>query len=129
MSGLLDRLTGGTTEAPDELDVLKNLLEAREATLELSAEFERPFPNTKDEPTVVFPYTLVTSDGEEYGAGAKEFLIPDNGLNDTDSPLVKFVGQRLNVGPDDVDFEALAAVEGTTAPADLTDEGDIEVSI
>lgn len=80
-----------------------------------------------DEPTVVFPYTLVTENGEEYGAGAKEFILPDNGLNDTEAALTKFIGKRHGIGPDEVDFEALASVEGTTADASLNEAGDVEV--
>lgn len=112
----------------DGLTQLRDLLAEREAELSLTAEYGRPHPNMQDKPTVVFPYTLSDQNGEDYGAGAKEFVIPDNGLNDADSALVAFIGKRLGVGPDDVDFEALASVEGTTANAELTESGDVEVA-
>jgi len=117
----------GDVEA-DGLEQLRELLAEREAELNLSATYGRPYPNMTDEPTVVFPYTLQTGDGEDYGAGAKEFVLPDNGLDAADSPLVAFIGKRLGIGPDDVDFEALASVEGTTANATLNEAGDVEVS-
>lgn len=112
----------------DGLKQLRDLLAEREAELTLTAEYGRPYPNMTNEPTVVFPYTLVTDDGEDYGAGAKEFVLPDNGLDDADAPLTKFVGKRHGIGPDEVDFEALANVEGTSANAELTESGDVEVS-
>lgn len=115
------------TEEPNGLDQLRDLLAEREAELTLSAEYGRPHPNMSEEPTVVFPYTLYTGNGEEYGAGAKEFIIPDNGLTDTESPLVKFVGKRHGISPEDVNFEALASVEGTSADAELKENGDVEV--
>lgn len=113
-------------KSPNELEQLRTLLDRREKKLNLTAEYGRPHPNTRSEPTVVFPYTLYAGD-EEYGAGAKEFALPDNGLADTDAPLTKFIGKRHSIGPDEVDFEALASVEGTTAEAELTDEGDVIV--
>lgn len=116
----------GEVEA-DGLEQLRDLLAEREAELNLSATYGRPYPNMTDEPTVVFPYTLTTGDGEDYGAGAKEFILPDNGLDD-DAPLTKFIGKRHGISPDEVDFDALAAVEGTTADATLTESGDVEVS-
>ena len=128
VTGYIAGLLGlNETEEADGLQQLRDLLAEREAELTLEAEYGRPHPNMTDEPTVVFPYSLYTGDGEEYGAGSKEFVIPDNGLNDTDSPLVQFVGRRLGIGPDDVDFEALASVEGTSASAELKENGDVEV--
>jgi len=111
----------------DGLEQLRDLLAEREAELNLSATYGRPYPNMTDEPTVVFPYTLQTGDGEDYGAGAKEFVLPDDGLGASDSPLVRFIGKRHSIGPDDVDFEALASVQGTTANATLNEDGDVEV--
>lgn len=120
----------GLTSSDDAsagLDELRDLLAEREATLNLTAVYGEPYPNMQDEPTVVFPYTLKTGDGDDYGAGAKEFALPDNGLADPDAPLTKFIGKRHGISPDDVDFEALASIEGTSAPARLTDEGDVVV--
>lgn len=111
----------------DGLTALRELLAEREAELSLEATYGRPYPNMTEEPTVVFPYTLTTADGEDYGAGAKEFVLPDNGLGDNDAPLTKFVGTCLSIGPDDVDFEALASVEGVSASATLTESGDVVV--
>lgn len=120
-------LFGSTTDEADGLTALRELLAEREAELNLTATYGRPYTNMTDEPTVVFPYTLVTEDGEDYGAGAKEFLLPDDGLKDTEAPLTKFICKRHGIGPDEVDFEALASVEGTTADASLNEAGDVEV--
>jgi len=116
----------GDVEA-DGLEQLRELLAEREAEQNLSATYGRPYPNMTDEPTVVFSYTLHTGEGEDYGAGAKEFVLPDNGLDAADSPLVLFIGKRLGIRPDDVDFDALASVEGTTANAAFNEYGDVEV--
>lgn len=120
---------GTTDDAPNELDVLYDLLAEREAELTLSAEYGQPYPNTCEEPTVVFPYTLYTSNGAEYGAGAKEFVIPDDGLQDASSPLAQFIAQRLDIEAADVDFDSLVAVEGTTADAELDESGDVHVGV
>lgn len=130
MTQRIKAILGLTDEAStdtDEIEQLRELLAEREAELNLGAEYGRPHPNMEGEPTVVFPYSIY-NDGNEYGAGAKEFLLPDDGLGDTEAPLVKFVGKRHGIGPDEVDFEALANVEGTTADAFLNDDGDVVVS-
>lgn len=120
-------LLGLGTDEQDPLEQLRDLLAEREAELSLTATYGRPEPNLTDEPTVVFPYTLHTGDGEEYGTGAKEFVLPDDGLDDADAPLTKFVGKRHGIGPADVDFDALASVEGTSASATLNESGDVQV--
>lgn len=118
----------GTERAQPGVEELRDMLAEREAELTLTAEYGRPHPNTTDEPTVVFPYTLYTGAGEQYGGGAKEFVIPDDGLADPDAPLTKFIGKRHGISPDDVDFEALLAVEGTDADAELNEEGDVVIT-
>jgi len=117
----------GTSEDVDELEQLRDLLAEREAELSLSATYGRPYPSMLNEPTVVFPYTLYTGEGEEYGARAKEFALPDNGLSDNESALVRFVAERLNIEPSEVDFDALCSVEGSSANARINERGDVEV--
>lgn len=115
---------GTTTNGTEQL---RQLLLEREAALDLSVQYGEPTSDMQDQPTAVFPYTIY--DGEEvYGVGRKEFIIPDDGLSDPDAALTKFVGKRHGIAPDEVDFEALLNVEGTTASASLNDEGDVEVS-
>jgi len=72
-------------------------------------------------------FRRMTSDGDEYGTGSKEFALPDDGLNASTAPLVRFIKQRHGIQTGDVDFEALASVEGTTAPAELNEDGDVKV--
>lgn len=120
-------ILGLTDDEVDGLEQLRSLLQEREASLTLEAQYGRPYPNMTDEPTVVFPYTLFTAEGKEYAAGCKEFVLPDNGLEDADAALTKFIGKRHGIGPDEVDFDALAGVEGTTAEATLNESGDVEV--
>lgn len=114
------------SEEVDGLGVLADLLAEREATLALDAEYGRPTTNTLSEPTAVFPVTL-RHEGEDYGGHAKEFVVPDNGLDDTDAALTQFLADARGKDPEDVTFADLAAVEGMTADARLTDNGDIEV--
>lgn len=123
----LKDLFSRSDDPTDGLDLIEELLNEREATLSLEAEYGRPHPNMKDEPTVVFPYTLYTGDGEQYGTGSKEFVIPDDGLQDSTAPLVSFIKKRHEIQTGDVDFQALANVEGTTAPAELNAKGDVVV--
>jgi hypothetical protein len=115
---------GTTTNGTEQL---RQLLLEREAALDLSVQYGEPTSDMQDQPTAVFPYTVYDGD-EVYGVGKKEFIIPDDGLGDPDAPLTKFVGKRHGIAPEDVDFEALLDVEGTTASASLNDEGDVEVS-
>ena len=129
VSQRIKALFGSTDDSKDGLALLEELLAEREAELTLTATYGRPHPNMTDEPTVVFPYTLYTDEGEQYGSGAKEFVIPDDGLNDTDAPLTQFIAGRLNVEADEVDFSALTKVEGSSADATLNDDGDVEVSV
>ena len=127
---MFDNLFGDdTANEGDEIEQLRELLARREATLQLEAVYGRPYPNMTDEPTVVFPYTLYTSDGAEYGGGAKEFVVPEDGLLDAESPLVEFVAKRHGIAVDDVDFQCLVEVEGTSAGAELTDDGDVVVGV
>lgn len=119
----------GGNDGEDEVEQLRRLLNEREATLQLEAVYGRPYPNTTEEPTVVFPYTLYTSNGEAYGSGSKEFLIPDNGLLDTESDLVWFIARQHQIVEDDVDFEYLMEVEGSSADAELDDGGDVYVGV
>lgn len=106
------------------LDILAELLAEREATLALDAEYGQPTTNTLGEPTAVFPATLF-HDGEEYGAHVKEFTLPDNGLDDTEAPLTQFVADAHGISPEEADFSDLAAIEGMSADARLTEEGDL----
>lgn len=126
--GYLAETLGLSTDEPnDPLDELERLLTEREPSLNLSATFSTPTPNMQDEPTVLFPYTVFDSNGNEYGAGNKEFILPDNGLDDTHSTLVQFVAEQHDIDAEDVTFDDVAAVEGTTANVHLNAFGDIEV--
>lgn len=111
----------------DGLALLRDILSERQAELLLTATYSRPYPNMQEQPTAVFPYTLTDQNGEDYGAGAKEFVIPDDGLDDTESPLVRFISNRTDIDAAEVDFNALASVEGTSADAELNESGDVEV--
>lgn len=127
---LLDRAKQflfGSTDNYDETEHLRRLFECKHAKLNLSAVYGRPYPNTDDQTTVVFPYTLETSDGSEYGAGAKEFILPDDGLNDTEAPLTQFLAARFNIEPEDVEFEHVTKVAGSTADARFDEDGDVRV--
>lgn len=119
---LLDRLFGGNN-ADNGLEALQSLLSEREATLSLTARYGRPTVNTTGEPTAVFPITLY-NEGEEYGAHSKEFAIPDDGLEDTDSPLAKFLDKH-----DIHTVEELGNIEGVEDTAALNDNGDVEVGV
>lgn len=123
--GLTDLFGNG--DQPDELDQLYQMLQSRQQTLGLEARYGRPYPNTTNEHTVDFPYTLFTAEGNEYGAGVKEFIIPDDGLGDADSSLVQFIATQHGIDPEEVTFEDLAAVEGQYDTAELNDEGDVVI--
>lgn len=126
IADLFDR----SDDPTDGLELIRELLAEREAELALEAEYGRPHPNMTDEPTIAFPYTIYTKDGKKYSSGVKEFRLPDDGLSDSTAPLVRFIKERHGsdtIQTGDVDFEALANVEGTTAPAKLNEEGDLVV--
>jgi hypothetical protein len=129
---VIDRITSlfgsNDTDAPT-VEALESLFREREATLELTAEFHLPNPNMTDEPTAVFPYTLLDSDGDVYGSGAKEFVIPDNGFEDDNAAVTEFIGGVTDTTPANVGVGALHAVEGGTASATLNDAGDIIVEV
>jgi len=127
-----DRLTslfGSNDDEAPTIEALETLFREREATLDLTAEFHQPAPNMNDEPTAVFPYTLLDSDGEVYGSGAKEFLVPDEGFKDNDAPVTEFIGGLTDTPTEDVGVGALRAVGGALADAELNDEGDIIVNV
>lgn len=115
----------GSTE--DGFEQLRQLLLEREATLELTATYGQPYADMQGEPTAVFPYTTFTTDGDVYRVGQKEFVIPDSGLDESDSALAQFVAKRLGISTSAVDFDALASVEGTEASATLNEDGDVVV--
>lgn len=116
----------GSDAAEDGLDVLADLLAQREVTLALDAEYAKPTTSTVGEPTAVFPVSL-THEGEDYGAHAKEFPLPDDGLDDAEAALTLFVADATGTAPEDVTFADLSSVEGLTADARLTEGGDIAV--
>lgn len=101
---------------------LRVLLEQQMGGISLEAEYGEPTFDTVGEPTAVFPYT-VYQDGSTYRTGAKEFVVPDNGLNDSDSDLVAFLEAHGVFG-----LEDLEAIEGQRDSAQLTEGGDIEVT-
>lgn len=133
MASLLDTVRAklGLTNdgrSNDSIDTLRQLFAEREATVDLTAAYHSPEPNMNDEPTTVFPYTLYDSNDDEYGTGAKEFPLPDDGLNDADAAVTEFVARRHDLDPEEVTFDDLAAVEGTTADAHFATNGDIIVT-
>lgn len=117
---------GDSGSEAEGIDVLASLLAEREAALNLDAQYAQPTVSTVGEPTAVFPVNLY-ADEQEYGTTAKEFALPDNGLDDADAALTQFVANARDVDAEDVAFADLAAVEGMYADARLNDEGDIEV--
>lgn len=122
MSGLLDRLFGGSDDGNDDgLAALQRLLEDRQTNLSLTAVYGRPTVSMQGEQTAVFPCTLY-HDGEEYGAHVKEFTIPDGGLDDEDAPLTQFL-ERHGI----TTIQDIGAIEGAEERATLNDKGDIEV--
>jgi hypothetical protein len=123
--GLIDLF--GSSEPNDPIEELRQLFDERETTLRLGAEYGTPNPNTQDEPTVTFPYTVYTSDGERYSSGQKEFFIPDDGLLDRESALVDFLSKVHSIPRDDVTFDHLIAVDGHVVGAELNSHGDLVV--
>lgn len=117
----------GFNEPSDPIAELRTLFNERETTLRLEAEYGAVKPDTQDEPTVVFPYTVYTSNGERYSSGKKEFVIPDNGLLDRESALVDFLSKVHQIPRDDVTFDDMVAVEGHVSDAELNKHGDIVV--
>lgn len=128
MIGYIKSLFGVSNEEEtySGLTVLEDLLAEREATLRLEAEYERPTVNTTGEPTAVFPITLF-HEGDEYGATVKEFPLPDNGLDELEADLTQFVGEANGLLPEEVMFSDLSSIEGMSAEARLTEEGEIVV--
>lgn len=121
IASIITRLFGGNDDAQDGLEALQTLLAEREATLTLTARYVRPTVNTQGEPTAVFPITLY-QDGEEYGAHAKEFTIPDDGLDEEDAPLTQFLARH---GIESI--ENLGDIQGVEDSATLKENGEIEV--
>lgn len=124
MSGLLNYLRGllgGSDDEQDGLEALQALLADRETTLRLTAQYGRPTVDGQGETTAIFPTTLY-HDGEEYGKHYKEFALPDNGLQDSDEPLTRFLNSH---GISSI--EELGDIQGMTDEARLTEGGDIVV--
>lgn len=115
------------TDDRSSTETLRELFSEREATLDLQATFTEPEPNLVDEPSVVFHFGVQTADGELYGTGKREFLIPDDGTGDNDSPLVQFVASHTDVDPDEVTFDTLMGMAGVTTNASLNERGTIEL--
>lgn len=120
---------GDTSQAQptDGAEALNELLRQREETLDLTAVFHQPVANIQDEPTALLPYTLVDRYGDDYGAGTKEFPLPDKGFDDNEAALTQFVARAIGIAPEDTVRADLFAVEGTEAPAEINDDGDITV--
>lgn len=118
---------GGNEQSSESgLDVLESILAERQAGLDLEAVYEQPSVNTVGETTAVFPVSLY-HEGDEYGATSKEFTVPDDGLDDTDAPLTEFVADANNLDGEEVTFTDLRAIEGMTAEAELTEDGEVTV--
>jgi len=122
IASIIARLFGGNDGGNDDgLAALQALLAERQTNLALTAQYVSPTVNTQGEPTAVFPCTLY-HDGEEYGAHAKEFAIPDNGLDDEDAPLTQFLARH---GIENI--ENIGAITGVEDSATLKDNGEVEV--
>lgn len=111
----------GLTDEADGLEILQDYLAAQQAVAQYEVEYGRPTINTLGEPTAQFPYTIY-DDGVAYGSGVKEFPVPDNGLDDTSAPLVRFLHSHSISTVED-----LGAIEGQRDSAELTESGDLEV--
>jgi hypothetical protein len=112
-------LTDSTEQ--DGLEVLQGFLEERQARLSLEAVYGRPTVNTQGEVTAIFPITLYHED-ERYAEHAKEFPLPDDGLEDDSAPLTKFLNEHGITS-----VESLGDIQGQTDNAVLKDNGEIEV--
>lgn len=117
------------SEQEDGLDVLADLLAQREATLALDATYQKPTVSQTGEPTAVFPIYLETEDGEPYGLHAKEFPLPDDGLEEDDADLTQFVADAHGIDAEDAVFADLAAVAGLEAEARLGEDGELTVDV
>lgn len=118
MFGYIKSLFGGNDETSG-IDALKELLEERERTLNLHAEYQEPTADLNGEPTAVFPY-VVYQDDTVYRVGVREFPIPDGGVEEG-TPLAEFLGEAS--------IDALDEVEGSTAEAILEESGEISVGV
>lgn len=116
-----------TGDSIDNETQLRELFRERENTLALEATFGKPVADTVGEPTVQFPATVRTTDGELYDTVSREFRIPDNGTSETDSPLVTFLATELGIDATDVTVDDIFAVEGDTVDATLANNGSIEL--
>lgn len=124
MFGILSRLFGSNDDESTGLDALETVLTKQEATLDLRAEYQEPQFSGKSDDTAVFPY--VTFDGDDlYAVNTKEFPIPDGGLEAADSDLVQFLADANGIDAEDVTFDDLANIQGMTANADISDDGEI----
>lgn len=121
ITDFITRLLGRGEETADGFEQLQQYLEAQQAVAQFEVEYGRPTISTLGEPTAQFPYTIY-DDGVSYGAGAKEFPIPDNGMQDTGAPLTRFLHAHSISTVGD-----LGAIEGQRDSAELTDGGDLEV--
>ncbi|WP_226041241.1 hypothetical protein [Natrinema sp. DC36] len=117
----------GGTETQSGLEQLADILNKRESTLALSAVYREPQPDQMGEETIVFPATLY-HDGEIYGTTQREFTIPDDGLDEADSPLAAFVAEANGVDAAEVTFDHVANIEGMTADADIDSFGQVVVN-
>lgn len=116
------------SESADPETTLRELFNERESSLDMTATFGRPYPNLIDKPTVVFPFEVRTLGGEVYDNGKREFPLPDNGTDDSDSALVTFVASVTNVDTDSVGMDDVFDVAGTTVDATLTNDGTLAVN-
>lgn len=112
----------GSDDDSNGVEELARLLRSRERSLSLYAVYGEPMVSYEGEPTAVFPADIYREEGQHYGTHAKEFIIPDNGLNG-ESPLAAFLEAY---GIESVD--ALGNIEGERADAMLSYTGDIRVA-
>lgn len=117
-----------TADKQSDLDQLRELLARKERDLNLTAVYGEPYARTDvGAETIVFPYTLF-HEGTPYGSGHKEFVIPDDGLADKESSLVRFLTLIHEVDSDAVTFDHVAGVTGIETEAEFDSGGDLFVN-
>ena len=117
----------GTEETEDVgLDALTDELSQREEVLNLSAVYQDGQINRTGETTAVFPI-LVYNDDEYYTTTSKEFPLPRDGLDETDSNLTAFLASSCGIPREEVGVEHIRQIGGRNADARLNFMGNIRV--
>jgi len=120
--------TFNTNNPPDKEGEIRELFRERETDFSLIGVFQTPYANTEGEPTIAFPISVQTRGGVPYTRKELEFRIPDNGTNDDDSALVKFLTRALNVDTSDVSVDDVLNVAGTEVEVSLGEHGGYNIN-